>query len=212
MTGAVALGLIWMCLRAAFGEGEFGSHAVEGIGDGRTVRHHEVRRGKVYVLQPRRERRRSRTSRLTRPSLSTMCGRGSGEAMSVPPGGLGTFIFSLTFHAQGDVLLFESTPGREDLVQSVRGTEFERVAQKAEFLLHVGELGLASELEAGHPADLSGVVQLCLRYVRRRAELRYRIDHRFTRLEGLIEILRLERRVRDHGQRFHVRNRGAPES
>lgn len=143
-----------------------------------------------------------------------MSGGGSGEAMSMPPpsGGLetGTFSESLTFDALGgDILLFESTPGREDFVQSVCGTKFERVAQKAEFLLHVVELGLAPELEAGHPADLFGVVQLCLRYVQRRAELRYRVDHRFARLKRLNEILRLERRVRDHGQRFHMRNRGA---
>jgi hypothetical protein len=65
---------------------------------------------------------------------------------------------SLTFYALVDVFLFETTPGRQDLGESVRGTKLERVAQKAELFGYVGELGLTSELEAGHPADLFSVV------------------------------------------------------
>jgi hypothetical protein len=130
---------------------------------------------------------------------STSGGAGK-EAMSVAPR-------VVDFHAPRNVLLFEPMPGRKNFVQAVRGTKFERVAQQTEFLLHVAKLGLAPELEAGHPADFLGVIQLCRlrrRRVRRRAEPRYRIDHRFARLEGLREIFCLEGRVRDHGQCFHV--------
>jgi hypothetical protein len=74
---------------------------------------------------------------------------------------------SSAFSALGKVLLFESTPGRENLGEPIRRAEFERVAQKAEFLLHVGELGLAAELEARDPADFLGVNQLCLGNIRR---------------------------------------------
>lgn len=207
---ALGLGWMWMCLRANFGgEGESGSHAAEGVCDGRTVGHHEVGRGKVYVLQPRREgRRRESTTLLTCPGLSVMRSGGSGEAM-LPPGGLQTIITSVAFGMLGgNILFFESTPGGKNFVESVRGTKFERVAQKAQFLLRVRKLGLAPELETGHPADFLGVVQLCVRYVWRRAELRYRIDHRLARLKGLFKILCLEGGVRNHGQCFHVRHRG----
>ena len=209
----IALGLGWMRLRANFGggKGESGSHAAEGVCDGRTVGHHEVGGGKVYVLQPRREgRRHESTTLLTCPGLSVMRSGGSGEAM-LAPGGLQTIITSVAFGMLGgdiNILLFESTPGGENLVESVRGTKFERVAQKAQFLLRVRELGLAPELETGHPADFLGVVQVCVRYVRRRAELRYSVDHRFARLKGLFKILCLEGGVRNHGQCFHARHRG----
>jgi len=72
-----------------------------------------------------------------------------------------TFSLASAFNAL-NIHLFESTPGHKDLGKSVGGTEFKRVAQKAEFFLYIGELGLAPELEAGHPADFLGIVQICL--------------------------------------------------
>jgi len=123
---AVAFGLDWMGLRATLREREFGSNTTEGVRDGRTVCHHEGRRRKVYVLQPRREGRRE-SPRLTCPGPSLRTG--DGEAMSTASS------LAPAFDALGNVLLLESTPGRKDLWKSICRAEFECVAQKAEFLL-----------------------------------------------------------------------------
>jgi len=126
--------------------------------------------------------------------------------MSMAGGSIAFFSLASAFIVLGNILLFESTPGHKDLSKSISGAKFERVAQKAEFLLYIGELGLTPELEAGHPADLLGVVQFGLGYIRRRAEMRHCIDHSLACFKGLREILCLEGGVRDHGQGFHAWN------
>jgi hypothetical protein len=135
---------------------------LKGICDGRTVCHHERRKGrsgKMYILQSGRESRR----RSTRLSILRRSCNGAAALTSV------VLVVVRGLLLGGDVLLLETTPRGKDLWESVRGAKFERVAQKAELFRYVGEFGLAPELETGYPADFFGVPQLCFGYTGREA-------------------------------------------